>query len=396
MKPKQGIVLLGATGSVGQSTLEVLRKHSDKLELLAIAAHSNTKALAHIAEEFNVPSIGIFSEKAYTEALASNLFKQRKLFYGLEGLCELASLPTAHTVMMAIVGTYGLKPALAAIKKGKRLALANKEILVMAGEYIMQEAKKHGSQILPVDSEHSGIFQCLKSGANREIHEIILTASGGAFRDTPLHALKNVTVQEALQHPTWNMGPKITLDCATMANKGLELIEAQWLFNCHWEQLDAVIHPQSIIHSLVTFIDGSSIAQLAKPSMILPIQYALLYPERMASPTPPFDFKNHFQNLEFRPLDPQRYPCFTLAKRALQAGKSAPAIFNAANEVAVEAFIQGKISYLQIPQLIDKALQTVSNDGLPNLEAILWKHDEALQKAKELIHGTRNIQHTIL
>ena len=336
---KKQIVLLGATGSVGTSTLEVIRKHRDKLELVGIAAGSSGKKLEAIAREFNVREKTLFDRE------------------GVEGLERLATLPEADIILVATTGTVALKPALAAIAAGKDIALANKETLVVGGHLIMEAARASGSRILPVDSEHSAIFQCLE-GCNHhgEIKRLLLTASGGAFRDTPVAELANVTVEDALKHPNWSMGPKITVDSATMANKGLEVIEASRLFNVRPDQIDVVIHPQSIVHSMVEFRDHSVIAQLAPPSMTFAIQHALLYPERRQGSHKALDF-TEAMSLDFRPPEMGRFPCLRLAREALEAGDFFPAAYNAANEAAVNAFLNEGLPFTVIPEVISYILE---------------------------------------
>lgn len=383
---KKRIVLLGATGSIGESTLEVLRKYRDYFELLGIASNQNYRDLAKIAQEFDVREICLFNEDSYLAGRRSELFsKDCNLHVGEEGLNYLATLADVDIVVLAITGTIGIKPALAAIELGRTLALANKEILVMAGAVVMDAAKRYNAVILPMDSEHNAIFQCLQGEDARAVDSIILTASGGAFRDLPIEALKNVTPEDALKHPTWRMGRKITIDCATMANKGLELIEAHWLFNVGIPQLKVLIHPQSVIHSMVQFIDGSIIAQMCPSSMTFPIQNCLFFPERLPPCRAPLDFSKYLK-LELFPPDIARYPCLGLAINALRAGGGAPAVFNAANEVAVEAFSALRIPFIKIPDIIDKTLQLVSNQGSCELAKIIEMHNYATELAKKIVN----------
>jgi len=368
---KQRVVLLGATGSIGENTLRVIAAHRDKLELVGIAARANHARLAQIARDFAVPHVAVFEDTAYADAKAGGGFPPgTKLHGGLSGLVELAQLPEADIVLVAVVGTTGLEPALAALAAGKNLALASKEILVLAGKFIMAEARKHRAKLLPVDSEHSAVFQCLEGHPQAGVRRIVLTASGGAFRDWPVARLAHVTPADALKHPNWSMGPKITVDSATLANKGLELIEAQWLFGLRAEQCTAVLHPQSIVHCLVEFTDGAMLAQLSPPSMTFPIQYALLHPARAPGVEAALDF-TQLLGFEFRPVDELRFPCFRLARQAMAAGGVAPAVFNAANEVAVTAFLAGQIPFLAIPRIIDQTLQTVENFEPDTLAAVL-------------------------
>ncbi|MBD5779041.1 1-deoxy-D-xylulose-5-phosphate reductoisomerase [Pelagicoccus sp. NFK12] len=395
------IVLLGATGSIGESTLKVIRKHRDRLKLVGIAANQNVEKLAQIAYEFGVPHVGIFDESAYATAKAGTAFPiTTKLHCGLSGLEELASLPEADTTLVAVVGTHGLLPALRAIEAGKTLAVASKEILVLAGKFIMQAAHKSGSLILPVDSEHNAIFQCLNPNptsaaspktspppATQLVDKLILTASGGSFRDLPVEQLKNVTLEQALQHPNWDMGPKVTIDAATMANKGLEMIEARWLFGMRAEQVQAVIHPQSIVHSMVQYVDGSVIAQLCPPDMTFAIQHCLLYPERSEGIVPPLDFSQAMQ-LDFHAPDLQRYPCLAHARRAMEACGVATGVFNAANEVAVEAFVSGKLKFVEIPTIIEKTLESIDNVEPSSLDEVLHYDQLARQNAATFVNKT--------
>ncbi len=391
------IVLLGATGSIGESTLKVIRKHSDRLKLVGIAANQNIEKLAQIAYEFNVPHVGVFDESAYATAKAGTAFPvTTKLHCGLAGLEELAALPEADTTLVAVVGTHGLLPALRAIEAGKTLAVASKEILVLAGKFIMEAAAQSGSLILPVDSEHNAIFQCLDPNPSlspaptpnkKFVDKLILTASGGSFRDLPVEQLAHVTLEQALQHPNWDMGPKVTIDAATMANKGLEMIEARWLFGMQADQVQAVIHPQSIVHSMVQYVDGSVLAQLCPPDMTFAIQHCLLYPDRGEGVVKPLDFSQAMQ-LDFHAPDLQRYPCLALARRAMEACGVATGVFNAANEVAVEAFVSGKIRFVEIPTIIEKTLESIDNTEPSSLEEVLHYDQVARQHADDFVQKT--------
>jgi 1-deoxy-D-xylulose-5-phosphate reductoisomerase len=382
--PKR-IVLLGATGSVGESTLRVIAAHRDKLELVGIAARVNHARLAQIARDFAVPHAAIFDDRACAAAKTSGAFPPgTQLHGGLAGLIALAQLPAADVVLVAVVGTTGLEPALAALAAGKDLALASKEILVLAGKFVMAAARKHRAKLLPVDSEHSAVFQCLEGHPQAGVRRVVLTASGGAFRDWPIERLAHVTPADALKHPNWAMGPKITVDSATMANKGLELIEAQWLFTLRPEQCQAVLHPQSIVHCLVEFTDGAMLAQLCPPSMTFPIQHALLHPERAPGVDSALDF-TRLLGFEFRPVDEARFPCFRLARQTMSAGGIAPAVFNAANEIAVAAFLAKKIPFLAIPRVIDHALQTIENFEPDALPAVLAADADARRVASHAL-----------
>jgi 1-deoxy-D-xylulose-5-phosphate reductoisomerase len=374
-------VLLGATGSIGRSTLRVIASHPGRLELVGIAARSDWRRLAEIARDFQVRAVAIHDEGACAEAAKSGAFAQGTRFLpGPAGLAELAALPGADIVLVAVVGTAGLEPALAAIAAGKDLALASKEILVLAGKFVMEEARRHGTKILPVDSEHSAVFQCIEGHASAGVRRVVLTASGGALRDWPGERLHLATPADALRHPNWAMGPKVTVDSATLANKGLELIEAQWLFGLRPDQCAAVIHTQSIVHCLVEFNDGAMLAQLSPSSMTFPIQHALLHPERAEGVEAPLDF-TRLVSLDFRPVDEGRYPMIRLARKAMEAGGVAPAVFNAANEVAVEAFLGGKIPFLAIPAIVGQALDRMVNFEPSDLAAVLGADSEARRGA---------------
>ena len=374
---KKRVVLLGATGSIGENTLRVLRAHRDRLELVGVAAHRNAEKLFAICREFGVRHAALGDAAVPASAPAGVT-----LHRGPEGLCELAALPEADTVLIAAVGTAGLQPALAAITANKTLALASKEILVLAGKFVMAAARRHGVPLLPVDSEHNAVFQCLEGHQAKDVRRLILTASGGAFRDWPLEKLAHATVADALKHPNWAMGPKITVDSATLANKGLELIEAQWLFGLAPAQCQAVIHPQSIMHCLVEFTDGSLLAQLSPPTMTFAIQHALLYPERASAATDPVLRLDQALGLDFRPVDTARYPCLRLAREAMVAGGTAPAVFNAANEVAVAAFLTQRVPFLAIPRIIEHTLATVNIIEPTSLEQVLSVDAEARRVAQ--------------
>ena len=367
--PKK-VVLLGATGSIGGSTLRVLRAHPDRLQLVGVAAQSRHNELAAICREFDVPHAVLQDEKAYLRAQQAGQFPATtQLSSGNEALAELATLAEADIVLVAVVGVAGLRPTLAAIEAGKDIALANKELLVLGGAHVIEAAKRKGVRLLPTDSEHNAIFQCLQGHPSEQVDKLILTASGGQFRDTPKKELAEVTPEMATQHPNWSMGPKITVDSATMANKGLELIEAHWLFGLEPDHLEVVIHPQSLVHSFVQFIDGSILAQVSPPDMTFAIQHCLLYPDRAPSVMPSTDFSKAF-SLDFTPPEYAKYPCLQLAYNALRAGDAAPAIFNAANEVAVERFLAKEISYLEIPQLIEHSLTQVVSPSSPSLDQL--------------------------
>jgi 1-deoxy-D-xylulose-5-phosphate reductoisomerase len=369
---KKRVVLLGATGSIGESTLRVIAAHGDRLELVGIAAQRNGGRLAEIARKFGVKHVGLHDPAALVAARNDPSFPAGTRFHaGIEGLGELATLPEADIVLIAVVGTAGLQPALAAIAARKTIALASKEILVMAGKFIMTAAGASGSRLLPVDSEHNAVFQCLEGHRSSDVRRLILTASGGAFRDWPLEKLAEVTPADALKHPNWSMGPKITVDSATLANKGLELVEAQWLFGLQPDQCQAVIHHQSIVHCLVEFNDGSMLAQLSPPSMTFPIQHALFYPDRAPAGTDQGLPLDQLLSLNFRPADEGRYPCLRLAREAMRAGGAAPATFNAANEIAVAAFLAGQIPFLAIPRVVEYTLSALRTVEPTSLEEVI-------------------------
>ena len=365
------IVLLGATGSIGENTLSVVDAHRDELALVGIAAKSRWEKLAKIAKKYGVKHVGIFDENAAKIAKESGAFAAGTHFYvGEQGLIELAALAGMDIVITAVVGTLGLKPTLAAIDAGTNVAVASKEILVLAGKFVMEAAAKKGVKILPVDSEHNAIFQCLGNEPTRAVDKIILTASGGAFRDWSLEQMAKIVPADALKNPNWDMGSKVTIDSSSMANKGLELIEATWLFGVPAERVEIVVHPQSIVHSMVKFVDGSTIAQLAPPSMTFPIQNCLFYPERVPATVAGLDFSQSMQ-LDFRQPDYEKYKCLRLAKQCASASGVAPAIFNAANEIAVDAFLNCGLAYLAIPEIVEQTLEKIENFEPATLDEVL-------------------------
>jgi 1-deoxy-D-xylulose-5-phosphate reductoisomerase len=369
-RPKR-VVLLGATGSIGESALRVIAAHPDRLELVAVAAHSRSDALAGIARRFpSVRQVGLFDATAADAAASSGVFPAGvRLHRGREGLIALSALPEADLVLLAVVGTAGFEPALAALEAGKDLALASKEVIVLGGKFVMAAARASKGRLLPVDSEHNALFQCLEGRSPSTVARIVLTASGGAFRDWPAERLRDVTPADALKHPNWAMGPKITVDSATLANKGLELIEAQCLFGLRADQCQAVLHPQSIVHSLVEFTDGVMLAQLCPPSMTFPIQHALLYPDRAKGVEAPLALDKLLQ-LDFRPVDETRFPLLRLAKACLQAGGAAPAVYNAANEVAVAAFLDHRLGFLDLSRVVERTLDTYRPAEAGDLTAV--------------------------
>jgi 1-deoxy-D-xylulose-5-phosphate reductoisomerase len=380
---RRRVVLLGATGSIGQSALRVIASQKNRLKLIGIAARSDWRKLAEIAREFSVREAAIYDPVAFAEARSSGAFpKGTRLLQGAAGVCELAALPEANVVLVAVVGTTGLEPTMAAIAAGKNLAIASKEILVLAGKFVMEAVRRAGIRILPVDSEHNAVFQCVEGHPSAGVRRIVLTASGGAFRDWPVEKLEYALPADALKHPNWSMGPKITVDCATLANKGLELMEAQWLFGMRPDQCTAVMHPQSLVHCLVEFNDGAMLAQLSPSSMTFPIQHALLYPDRFEGVEPPIDLAT-FLRLDFRPVDEGRYPMFRLAAQSMKAGGVAPAVFNASNEVAVGAFLGGRIPFLAIPRIVAQALDRTANFEPTDIGSVLGADSEARRGAEQ-------------
>jgi len=349
---------LGATGSIGGSTLRALRKHPDKLELVGAAARSNGKELAAIVREFDVPHACLSDPRAAAAAREKDWFPSDcTLHEGEEGLVEIAASPEADVVLVAVVGTAALRPTLAAIDAGRDIALASKEILVLGGSFVIEAARRAGVRLLPTDSEHNAIFQCLEGHPHRHIDRLVLTASGGRFRDRDPGTLDSVTPEEATDHPNWSMGPKITVDSATMANKGLELMEAYWLFGLEPDRLEVVLHRQSIVHAFVQFVDGSILGQLSPPSMTFAIQHCLLYPDRAGGVDATLDFREAF-SLDLAPVPEGRYPCLELAYQTMRSGPAAMAAFNAANEVAVARFLEKRIRFTDIPRVIEETLDS--------------------------------------
>jgi 1-deoxy-D-xylulose-5-phosphate reductoisomerase len=382
----RAIAILGATGSIGTTTLAVVRAHPTLLRVAGLAAHTRWRELIGPVKEFQVKTIALADPAAAAAARASGEFPGVRILEGTAGLTEVACLPEVHTVVSAVVGTAGLAPTLAALQARKHVALASKELLVLAGKFVTAAARAAGTTLLPVDSEHNAIHQLLRGKDRTEIARLVLTASGGAFRDTPLAELARVTVAQALQHPNWNMGPKVTIDSATMANKGLEVIEARWLFDLPESRIDVVVHPQSIIHSLVTLSDGSLQAQLSPPHMAYPIQDCLLFPQRLPCPAPQLNLAEALA-LTMSPPDPARYPCLGLARAAAAAGGTAPAIFNAANEVAVEAFVAGQLPFTGIAELVQQTLASVGACEPSSLADVLAADGEARRTASRLAPG---------
>jgi 1-deoxy-D-xylulose-5-phosphate reductoisomerase len=359
---KQRLAILGSTGSIGTQTLDIVRQHPDKFDVVALTAHSNWELLAAQIKEFK-PEYALIGNEDHFQDLKS-VTSDVEILSGSSRLPEVASLPEADVILNSLVGFAGFESTLEAIRAGKRVALANKESLVVGGALIDQELKKSDAQLIPVDSEHSAMLQCLVGESMDDVEKIIITASGGPFRDFTKKQMEEVTVEQALNHPNWDMGAKVTIDSSTMMNKGLEIIEAHWLFDIPVEKIQPVVHPQSIIHSMVTFIDGSSKAQLGLPDMKVPIIYALSFPERLKLETPRMNW-NEAQSLTFEPVDYERFPCVKLAMDSLEHSDYAPAVLNAANEVAVDRFLNREIGYISISKIVEKSLAKIeSSDSL--------------------------------
>ena len=381
---KRKVVLLGSTGSIGTSTLKVASDLPDCIELVALAAHSSVEQLASQARETGVKHVALYDASKEAE-LRSALPEGVAVHLGPEGLLEVATLAEADMVLVAIVGTAGLQPALAAIDAGKNLAVASKEILVMAGELVMNAARAKGVDVLPVDSEHNAIFQCLDGhrGGEKEVSRLILTASGGPFRQTPVDELDKVTVEQALNHPTWDMGRKITIDSSTLFNKGLEMIEARWLFGIEMNRIDVIVHPQSIVHSMVEYVDGSVLAQMSHTDMCFPIQYAVTWPDRVKGGMKPIDFAE-LAKLEFEAPRYDAFPALNLARRAGNEGGTLPAVYNAANEVAVDAFCDGQIGYTDIWKTVQQVMDGHQLQQATDLDALIAADAAARVAAKTL------------
>jgi len=378
--PKK-IAILGSTGSIGISTLKVVQKLKPSFQVVGLTAYRNAKELAKQIKAFRPKMAAIMDEQFFPQLKALTKGTSTKLLAGEEGVVAVAGESGADMVLTAIVGAAGLKPTLTAIRKGKDIALANKETMVMAGEVVTMAAQKSGSKILPVDSEHCAVFQCLVGSSNpKEIHKVLLTASGGPFRSLHRKHFSKITLKQALNHPTWRMGPKITIDSATLMNKGLEVIEAHYLFGVPFDKIDIVIHPESIVHSMVEFIDGSVLAQLGTTDMQIPIQYALTYPARANSPVSRLDLAKTGK-LQFEKPDHGKFPCVDLAYEAGKKGGTYPAVLNAANEIAVGRFLREEITFLQIPRIIEKTLRKYRPLTNGNLDGILradrWAREQA-------------------
>ncbi|HEY6897227.1 MAG TPA: 1-deoxy-D-xylulose-5-phosphate reductoisomerase [Rhodocyclaceae bacterium] len=392
---RQRLTILGATGSIGLSTLDVVARHPERFEVFALTAQQRIASLAEqcIKHRPRYAVTGSAEGAEQLRRLLAEAGQETEVLWGATALAEVSADPDVDAVMAAIVGAAGLEPTLAAVRAGKRVLLANKEALVMAGHVFMAEVRRSGAILLPIDSEHNAIFQSLPSNYSSNLEEsgvsrILLTASGGPFRSTPLEALRQVTPEQACAHPNWVMGRKISVDSATMMNKGLEVIEARWLFNAGPEKIEVVVHPQSVIHSLVQYIDGSVLAQLGNPDMRTPIAHALAYPERIEAGVPPLDLFAIAQ-LNFERPDLSRFPCLDLAYQALRAGGSAPAVLNAANEIAVAAFLGGRLPFLGIADVIAATLDALPTVAADDLAAVLAADANARRKAAELVERVR-------
>ncbi|WP_293832097.1 1-deoxy-D-xylulose-5-phosphate reductoisomerase [uncultured Phascolarctobacterium sp.] len=382
------ISLLGSTGSIGKQTLEVVAANPDKLKVRALAAHRSDELLEQQIRQFE-PDIAVLSDKDAAARLAARYHGKTRILAGDEGLLAAATYDGADTVLASMVGYAGLRPTLAAIECGKNIALANKETLVAAGSLVMAAVRKHGVSLTPVDSEHSAIFQSLRGGAEKEVKRLIVTASGGPFRGKKRSELENVTLAQCLKHPNWSMGPKVTLDSSTLANKGLEVMEAHWLFDMPYDKIDVVVHPQSIVHSLVEFCDGSVIAQLGEPDMRLPIQYALSWPDRFDYSFEQLDLVKA-ASLTFEAPDLEAFPSLKIAVDCGKAGGTLPCAFNAANEEAVNAFLHDKIKYLDIPYITAAVTQAHDNVAEPQIEDIEQADAWARAEAQRVIEGLQN------
>jgi 1-deoxy-D-xylulose-5-phosphate reductoisomerase len=374
------ISILGSTGSIGQSTLSVVEKYHDRFTVVALAAGNNVELLEQQIRKFRPSIVSVVSERSAEDLKKRCSDLGVRILFGVEGMSQVAAADEADITVSAIVGTAGLVPTMAAIRAGKDIALANKEVLVTAGELVMAECRAKGIRILPVDSEHSAIFQCLLAGASTDIRKLVLTASGGPFRSHSKKDLGKVTLAQALKHPNWSMGRKITIDSATLMNKGLEVIEARWLFDIAPEKIKVLVHPQSIVHSMVEYHDGAVVAQLGMPDMRGPIAYALSYPERLSGVSPALDLAK-MGTLTFEEPDMDRFPCLAYAFDALKAGGSMPAVLSAANEVAVKYFLEEKIGYGDIARVIRSTMDAHTPSNIRTVEdalkADLWARHEA-------------------
>ncbi len=377
----KNVVVLGSTGSIGRNTLSVLSEFADRFSVFGLSANTNVSLLGEQIKRFKPKKAAISDEESFHRFAKEDKIE---ILSGVDGLKRLCSAPEVDLVINALVGSVGLLPSFEAIESGKDLAIANKETLVMAGDLLIQKAKEKNVEILPIDSEHSAILQCLLTGKKNEVKSLILTASGGPFLRKKREDLRNVTVEEALSHPNWEMGRKITVDSATLMNKGLEVIEARWLFDMPIDQIKVLIHPQSVVHSMVEFVDGSLIAQMSIPDMKIPIQYALFYPERLLTNSKPLDLVET-RGLTFEEPDREKFPCLGICYQALQMGGTAPAVLNAANERAVKAFLERKLPFIEIHEVVKRVLDHHKVMGKPGLDDILSADEWSREQANRII-----------
>ncbi|MDX1587043.1 MAG: 1-deoxy-D-xylulose-5-phosphate reductoisomerase [Balneolaceae bacterium] len=379
---QQNLVILGSTGSIGEQALEIVDEHADRFNVLALSCNTNWRKLAEQVNRFQ-PRYALLCEADHLEEFKSSLTSEVEVLTGADALGELAELEQADVILNSLVGFSGFEPTCRALKAGKKVALANKESLVVGGAIINRLLKEYSGELVPVDSEHSAMLQCLVGESNDTINKLIITASGGPFRDWSFDQMKEITVEDALNHPNWSMGSKITIDSATMMNKGLEIIEAHWLFDLPLSKIEAVVHPQSIVHSVIEFVDGSSKAQLGPPTMKVPILYALTYPERISLEAPTLDWREAF-DLNFEPVDYEKFPCMRLAVEAIEEGGFKPAVLNAANEVAVERFLNEEIPYIGISNIIETCLERLHS-----------KAELTIQTLKEIDREARALALTV-
>ncbi len=375
------IAILGSTGSIGVNALRVIQANPEKYQVTALAAGKNIRLLLEQIKRFRPLAVAVMEETAANELKAQMTNSGRpEIFFGTEGFIRLATMTEADTIISAMAGAAGLLPTYSGIKAGRNIALANKETMVMAGSLVMAEARKHGVSILPIDSEHSAILQSLQGHPREDLKRVILTASGGPFRDLSLEEMSKVTPAQALNHPNWNMGPKVSIDSSTMMNKGLEAIEAKWLFDLKMDQISILIHSQSIVHSMVEYKDGSIISQMGVPDMIIPISFALSFPHHLKTRVPPLELEK-VGTLSFEKPDMKRFRCLDLALKAAEIGGSMPAVLNGANEIAVESFLKGNIGFLDIPDLIEKTMASHENHPIDSIETVMevdrWARDMA-------------------
>lgn len=387
------IAILGSTGSIGVNALSVIQANPEKYQVTALAAGKNIRLLLEQIKRFRPLAVAVMEETAANELKAQLTNSSRpEIFFGTEGFMRLATMTEVDTIISAMAGAAGLLPTYSGIKAGRNVALANKETMVMAGSLVMAEARKHGVSILPIDSEHSAILQSLQGHPREDLRRVILTASGGPFRDLSLEEMSKVTPAQALNHPNWNMGPKVSIDSSTMMNKGLEAIEAKWLFDLKMDQISILIHSQSIVHSMVEYKDGSIISQMGVPDMIIPISFALSFPHHLKTRVPPLELEK-IGILSFEKPDMKRFRCLDLALKAAEIGGSMPAVLNGANEIAVESFLKGNIGFLDIPDLIEKTMASHKSHPIDSIETVMevdrWARDTARAKLVKMISEHR-------